>query len=733
MPNYFNPFLTYEECKNTYKSFIDSYHRFKNPEIKKWVKKNTEEGHLLWREPFLHISRPFLKGQPLQYYVDKDIIEKKCLQIFRDNIKDKFSQPVSLYKHQSEAIFNIAQNKNNTIIATGTGSGKSFCFGIPVISECLKMKKNGIEGIKAVFVYPMNALANSQYEDFAARLEGTGLTVAIYTGDTLYREEDAQCEFKYITGREHPYDSELISREKIKQKKPDILLTNYQMLELILTRFEDKELFPLHQRGVFKFLVLDEIHSYSGRRGADVACLIRRLKWHTGTTGKLICIGTSATIQSGEGEDSKNIMSKFASKIFGEEFNPKDIIGESYENNPERSVDALPDKITITEEDFQLFDGSTSSVLNLAQKINKEPIKSRDFDSLGEELKNNPILNFIEKSLDKVKSLTLLIEDYQKKYRSNVDYKKVAMEVIAGLLVGSAVTENHRKRFSLKLHTFFSQGRGIKGTIERNNICLSDRGDTKLISKNTGKEMDAFQIVFCQACGQEYYYGAKVEEKFIPQDINSSVDEEIGESGYLMLGHWDEGETSLPDNWITIKGNVKKDKINFTPQNLYFNNIENKFNSRGEGIKVTFIPEPLMFCPNCGIDYDKRSSEYNKLRVYGRVGRATANDVLVSKILENLPQSQQKVIVFTDNRQDTAFQSGHLNDRSHRLLFRCLLYNVLKEKNAIFENYQKMKELISISDAAESIAKFIKKNELPINFEQKEVSFIDKEDDEEGL
>jgi len=65
MVNYFNPFLTYEECKNTYKSFIDSYHHFKNPEIKKWVKKNTEEGHLLWREPFLHISRPFLKGQPL--------------------------------------------------------------------------------------------------------------------------------------------------------------------------------------------------------------------------------------------------------------------------------------------------------------------------------------------------------------------------------------------------------------------------------------------------------------------------------------------------------------------------------------------------------------------------------------------------------------------------------------------------------------------------------------------
>ncbi len=162
MADYFNPFLAYEQCKQVYKFFIDSYHKFTNPEIKKWIQKNTKEGHLLWREPFLQLSRPYLKGESLKSLVDKDLLEKECLKIFRTEIDDKQSPPV--------------------------------------VSECLKMKNQGIKGIKAVFVYPMNALANSQYEDFASGLEDTGLTIALYTGDTPYSQEDALKEFEILRG-----------------------------------------------------------------------------------------------------------------------------------------------------------------------------------------------------------------------------------------------------------------------------------------------------------------------------------------------------------------------------------------------------------------------------------------------------------------------------------------------------------------------------------------------------
>ncbi|OGS23329.1 MAG: hypothetical protein A2252_09615 [Elusimicrobia bacterium RIFOXYA2_FULL_39_19] len=729
MEKCFNPFIAYEKCKESYKSFIDSYHRFTNPEIEKWVRENTESGNLLWREPFLQSSRHFLKGEALEILVKEGIVHDSCLKIFRSNIAAEDSKPVVLYKHQSEAIRNVSKNNLNTIVATGTGSGKSFCFGIPVISECLKMKDQGIKGVKAVFVYPMNALANSQYEDFAARLKGTGLTIALYTGDTTYTQKEALIEFERLTGRKEPYDSELISREMIKEKKPDILLTNYQMLELILTRFEDKELFPLSQRGVFKYLILDEIHTYSGRRGADVACLIRRLKWHTGTIDKLRCIGTSATIQSGEGEDAKDVMAKYASKLFGEEFKKESVIGESYEDIQKRSLKGIKEKIEVTVEDIALFDGSFEKLYALAKKINKEDISATDEENLGKALSNNPILFYLESNLVGIHSLKELVEDYAKTF--NKLNTQAHWELIAGLLVGSHITENGKKRFTVKLHSFFSQGRGIVGTIEKTNITLSDKGDIKLKSKNTGSEITAFQVVFCQACGQEFYYGLKKGNKLFPFDMNSFEDPDVGESGYLFVGEWNRDDVPLPESWFTEGMKIKENRQESIPKTMFFDNQNDQFTDDKNALPVVFIPEPLLFCPGCGIDYDMRQAqtEFGKIRIYGRVGRATATDILVSKKIESLSDGQKKVIAFTDNRQDAAFQAGHLNDRSSRILFRKLLTTALKEQGAFFEDYGngkvKLDQYQDIESVAHKIYEIINKEKLNIQLKKTVAPSVD--------
>jgi len=119
-------------------------------------------------------------------------------------------------------------------------------FGIPIVSECLRLRAEGVAGIKALIVYPMNALANSQYDDFARRLAGSGLKLALYTGDTLTNPEKALEVFRQITGREEPYDSELISREAIKNNPPDILMTNYVMLGTVAEQSESRLVPKLH-------------------------------------------------------------------------------------------------------------------------------------------------------------------------------------------------------------------------------------------------------------------------------------------------------------------------------------------------------------------------------------------------------------------------------------------------------------------------------------------------------
>ena len=724
MSTYFNPFQTFEACKQAYQSFIDSYHKFTNPEIEDWINKSREQGHLLWQEPYLQINRTFKHGREIEKLILSGTLHPRCAQIFSDE-KDV---PVILYQHQSESITKILIDNRNIIVATGTGSGKSFCFGIPVISECLKMKEQGIRGVKAIFIYPMNALANSQYEDFSKRLNGTGLKVALYTGDTPYTDEEALSEFEKLTGREKPFDSELISREKIINERPDILLTNYQMLELILTRFDDKKLFPLGEEGVFRFLVLDEVHTYSGRRGADVAMLIRRLKWHTKTQGKIRCIGTSATIQSGDGDEPRRIMADFAEKLFGESFSQDSIIGESYDTLPNRNILPFADNPDVQADDINHFDGTWSAVLNIAQNIHSKPIASQDFRSLGIEMEENPVIDFLEQNLQEVIPLNTLVENFQQIHRQGRDTNAVLNELMAGILVGTSIpNKNGKPRITLKLHTFFSQGRGIKGTIEPYNIALTDIGDTVLKSKNTGDELSTYQILFCQACGQEFYYGGIHKEHFIPLEF-AAIDDPEGEPAYLMPDIWDEKEIPLPDGWYTANGNYKKDKVMFVPQACSFNPVTNNLSS-GQ-MKVTILHAPFMFCPNCGIDYDKRMNERNKLRVYGRVGRATATDVLVTKKLESLPEGEKKIISFIDNRQDTAFQVGHINDRAGRILFRQILLNTLKEMGADATDCP-TKDLPSIPRVADAVLESIEKNKIPIDYERKESIFDDDEDENE--
>ncbi|MBW6475260.1 MAG: DEAD/DEAH box helicase, partial [Anaerolineaceae bacterium] len=307
MVEFFNPFSTLSEVQSDYLAYVESFQQIKNPQIREWIEGRRAAGGLLWKPPYVQISLPFQEGDPLAKLVEEKILLPGTLRFARQAKEQPESPPIRPYVHQTTAIRKIHAGKN-VILATGTGSGKSFGFGLPIVSTALRLKAEGVRGVKAVIVYPMNALANNQYDDFSERLDQSGLTIGRYTGDTKNNPDEALSEYQRLTGRDAPYECEVLSRKEIQDNPPDILMTNYVMLELLLTRFEDRTLFR-HQ-GVLQFLVLDEVHTYSGKRGADVAALIRRLKQHTGTIGKLTCIGTSATVESGEGESAQEAVAK---------------------------------------------------------------------------------------------------------------------------------------------------------------------------------------------------------------------------------------------------------------------------------------------------------------------------------------------------------------------------------------------------------------------------------------
>lgn len=239
--------------------------------------------------------------------VDRGVLHPECGKIFRSGKKGHDAgRQLKLHQHQVEAI-NAAKAGDNYVLTTGTGSGKSLTYIIPIVDYVLRHP--GQKGIKAIVVYPMNALANSQHGELEKFLcEG-------------YPTNRPPVTFQRYTGQEN-----LEQKNAIIENPPDILLTNYVMLELIMTRVEDKKLLSTAS---LKFVVLDELHTYRGRQGADVAMLIRRLSEKYGGSG-LQFVGTSATLASeGSHEKQREDVAAVASLLFGSDVKKERVITET--------------------------------------------------------------------------------------------------------------------------------------------------------------------------------------------------------------------------------------------------------------------------------------------------------------------------------------------------------------------------------------------------------------------
>jgi len=686
-----NPFLTLRDIQQAYRRYVGTFQQFRNPTLNAWVEERIGHGSILWKEPFLQLTRRFERGETFAELVaDASVdLHPDAVRCFTTRAGDRDAEPLHPHRHQSDAVRAILGARANVIVATGTGSGKSYTFGIPIVSECLRLRQQGVNGIKAVIIYPMNALANSQYDDLARRLHGSGLRLALYTGDTEFGEGEALASYTAVTGRATPYDSEVLSRQEIQANPPDILMTNYQMLELLLTRFEDRVLFPPEHAGALRFLVLDEVHTYTGKRGADVACLIRRLKQHTNTIGRLRCIGASATVESSPGADAQATIARFATQLFGEPFSPAHVIGERYLPPPAASDSVLPTAIGVTHAMLDSFNGAGGEAELLARAVPlAEALLGRALlpaeqtrEGLGIALRDQATLYFLDHLLDAAPvALNGAIAHYRHAYRAAHAEDAVERELLAALLVGQVASVRlhadaaPEARLIPRLHAFFSQGRAIQACLSPLGPHYTDRGDLLCPTCATaGQQTQSFPLSFCRGCGQEFYGAAiGVEGELAPCDLDAAALQD--NAVYLYPGVYDETQTPIPDTWWTPKTHqVRKQYQRAVPVNTTYCPTHNRLACDcGEPgvVAVAAVSAPFLLCPACGITYDRRPREFNKLFSFGSVGRSTATDVIVAETLRALPTAERKLIAFSDNRQDTALQAAHMNNLQRRIHFR---------------------------------------------------------------
>lgn len=424
-----------------YRSFLRTSYRFLDEHLRRQFEEHLAQTDVVVKGPYVTLARDFALGPTLQELIQEGIAHPDLLKArwpFGEN---------RLYQHQERA-FRIGQAGRSFVITTGTGSGKTEAFLLPILDGILRRKEQGIRGLQAVFVYPMNALANDQLERLRRLLRGSGLDIsfALYTGDS---------DTTTLALREEPAETERLTRAEIRRNPPDIILTNYKQLDFLLVRKADRHMFTRSLR----YLVLDEIHSYRGALATEIACLIRRLKAQAGLKpGELVVIGTSATVASGE--RGIEALTRFAETLFGETVRPKDIVTESYvprKDNAEPYSPPLPDL-----DDSQLanFDPSDDEkVVALAEKLTGKqcPPEGPIANRVAAVLEGNRVVQALEEFFAEPHTVREAAEHLRKVLpeRQNAPLEKVQLEIEAYLLVGSIGDEDHPPRLRPKLQTFF--------------------------------------------------------------------------------------------------------------------------------------------------------------------------------------------------------------------------------------------------------------------------------------
>ena len=675
-------FEVHNQIISDYKEYLKSFNIIRDKRINIAVDDAFKKDEYI-PEPLIQFNPSFKRAAAIQNLIEEGVIHRDIEKTF-----GKFN----LFVHQEEALRKGAEGKS-FIVTSGTGSGKSLTFLGTIFNYLFKNK--GEPGIKAILVYPMNALINSQEEEIKKLAANFG--------------DDFPITFRKYTGQESEEQ-----RQEVESNPPDIILTNYMMLELIMTRAREKYMrdsFSKHLR----FLVFDELHTYRGRQGADVAMLIRRLKAHC---EKVIqCIGTSATMVSGEDmSNSKRVVADYAETIFSEPFTEDQIIEETLETSTD-------------------FNGKLPGSFDLQEAIHQKITK----DGTEEELRNHPLAIWLENRIaldhgDKIRRgkplalkdiIELLGKDANEYDRDKCE--NALMDLFEWSEHLNIKNIKDRKAFlPFKIHQFISQTGNVYVTLEPRESRKITLVDGIYIKEE--KEKPIYPVLFSRYSGFDFicvkkdFQEGKLKPRE-PQDIPDKItkselkaDKKEGrsarvlsendfESGYILIPEngeeiWtDEQIEDLPENWWKLK-NGKVIPENYyeyrLPRLIYFDE-EGHFSHYPQPelkMKAWFIAAPLFFDPTSGVIFDPRTNENTKLMRVGNVGKSTATTIATFSILkgqhlQRIPAEVQKLLSFTDNRQDASLQSGHFNDFMMIGQLRSAIYHALKtapDQQLVMEN-----------------------------------------------
>ena len=638
-----------ESVVSEYRDYVQSFVQVLDSRIDEFV--STELGRgALWPDAALQLNPAFEMDKTLGELADDGAITTETARFFGESIR--------IYKHQREAV-DIGLRGESYVVTTGTGSGKSLTYLIPIYDAIIRNSPER-HSVRALLIYPMNALINSQLDALQK-----------------FKDEnypDSPIRFGRYTGQEREDD-----RERILEDPPHILLTNYVMAEYMLVRPHERPLLQTTTTDL-SALVMDELHFYRGRQGADVAMLTRRLQERAGKD--LQAIATSATIVTGGSrEDRKSAVAELASGFFGLDIPATNVVDETLRSVAEVPVPQSKDELRAAVE-AELPAPEASSV-------KEHPLTAWAEEAFGLGTEDGRL---IRRAPETFNASSQRLSD-----ESGLPREQCGERLRGILEAGNkAIEAAGQPLLAFRLHQWLSSGSSVYATLE-------DSATREFRMEGLYKadeERTLYPLAFCRECGQDYYLVSLIEqngqETLIPRSpIVGAPEEDIeGEGGFFALEDgdlWEGEDDDLPENWFNERRRgrvIKPEFAKYRPARRRTDQNGTLDPEDGTGVVGWLQPRPFLICLRCRAVYDRRQGDYRRLSSLSQTGRSTATTIAVNAavsgmVKQGLPSSEAKALSFTDNRQDASLQAGHLNDFTQVALIRSGVVEALRTNGDI--------------------------------------------------
>lgn len=704
----FNPIDAAHRIEESYRDYLQSTFEFSDVSIQSGFRDALSSQFEISRGPFLQLTPPYERDKTTTQLVEDGLLHPGLLLLdSHHNSEGGRVLPASrpLYRHQVDTIRKVASGRN-LLVATGTGSGKTESFLLPILDYLLRERDAGTlnsPGVRAMLLYPMNALVNDQIKRLREILAAfPEISFGRYVGDTPTESQGAAGDYRGQFGSE-PLPNELLTREQMQSSPPHILITNFSMLEYLLLRPADTAFFDGPTGKRWKFVVLDEVHTYQGAKGGEIAMLLNRLRdrVHKSQKGQLQYIGTSATI--GDLGEGKRRVQRFGAGLFDESFEVTDdfqrcdVIQPSFEDIEVRNAAwcSEPDEVArlaaAVRSDRETSGGESllgAIVASIAEENQVNLVTDANtWEKLGSlVVQDQNFLKLRQLLLSEAKELSSISHQL-----SGNDWQDGSVRDLVEVSSAAQVPGEDYNALSARYHFMLRSLEGLfycfalthpadspRLLLERHEKCPHCAG--------TQQESQMFELGPCRNCGVEYVIGRIERQEDGSQRIIPSQRFDL-ETRYLSFYRGTPVVSDEDEEEDTTGSEFKPDTSILCLQCGAYSENQLSCGHTPSSARQVFVTRPrepgspLKVCTTCG---SRRSQTVNRVET----GQDQPGAVVATAIYQQLPPSREKqraelpgegrkLLTFSDSRQDAAFFAPYLERVYNEIIQRNLIRRAL--------------------------------------------------------